>query len=149
MKAISHYLEQWHAEGKGGGETGRRPRAFKVGVHQKSEIKKLHFIKLLKIYAVSYRKFTNTCCMDLIESCLGASVFMFSRKSSAISAFVLKLLFIKFQLVCYVLYKKQTYNYLSLCHTPSSKRKCSSSNPKHALVHNIFKVEIDKRYRNA
>ena len=38
-------------------------------------------------------------------------VIMFRRKSSAVPAFVLKLLFTKFQLVCYVLYKKQTYNY--------------------------------------
>ena len=39
-------------------------------------------------------------------------VIMFCKKSSAVSAFVLKLLFTKFQLVCYVLYKKQIYNYL-------------------------------------
>ena len=39
-------------------------------------------------------------------------VIMFRRKSSAGSAFELKLLFTKFQLVCNVLYKNQTYNYL-------------------------------------
>ena len=58
---------------------------------------KLHFNKLLKIYAFSYRKSTNTCCMDLTQSCLGRhSGIMFRRISSAVSAFVLKLLFTKF-----------------------------------------------------
>ena len=37
----------------------------------------------------------------------GHGVIMLSRKSSAVSAFVLKLLFTKFQLVCYVLYKNK------------------------------------------
>ena len=39
-------------------------------------------------------------------------VIMFRRKSSALLAFLLKLLFTEFQLVCCVLYKNQTYNYL-------------------------------------
>ena len=38
---------------------------------------------------------------------------MFRRKCSAESAFVLKLLFIKFQLACYVLYKNQTYRIIA------------------------------------
>ena len=38
-------------------------------------------------------------------------VIVFLRKSSAVSAFVVKL-FTKFQLDCYVWYKSQTYNYL-------------------------------------
>ena len=44
----------------------------------------------------------------------GHGVTMFRRKFSAVSALVLKLLFTKFQLICYVLYKNQTYNYLYL-----------------------------------
>ena len=35
-------------------------------------------------------------------------MIMVRRKSSAVSGFVLKLLFTKLQLVCYVLYKNQT-----------------------------------------
>ena len=42
----------------------------------------------------------------------GHDGIMLRRKSSAVSTFVLKLLFTKFQLVCYALYKNQTYNYL-------------------------------------
>ena len=78
------------------------------------KLQKSHVIKLLKIYAFSYRKSNNTCCMDLTGSCLGGGngVIIFRRKSSAASAFVLKLLFTKFQLVWNVLYKTQTYNYL-------------------------------------
>ena len=37
-------------------------------------LQKLHFIKLLKIYAFLYRKSTNICCMDLVGSCLGSMV---------------------------------------------------------------------------
>ena len=44
----------------------------------------------------------------------GHGMIMFRRKSSAVSAFVLKLLFTKFQLICYVLNKNQTYNDLYL-----------------------------------
>ena len=39
----------------------------------------------------------------------GRGVTMFRRKYSAASVFVLKLLFTKFELVCYVLYTNQTY----------------------------------------
>ena len=39
---------------------------------------------------------------------------MFRRNSSAVSAFVLKSLFTKFQSICYILNKNQTYNDLSL-----------------------------------
>ena len=60
---------QWRADG---GQTRRQPRASKVGGIYRVRLQKLHFIKLLKIYAFSYRKSTNTCCMDLIRSCLGA-----------------------------------------------------------------------------
>ena len=35
------------------------------------KLQKLHFIKYFKIYAFSYRKSTDTFCMDLIGSCLG------------------------------------------------------------------------------
>ena len=45
---------------------------------------------------------------------------MFCRKSSAVSAFALKLLFTKIQLVCYVRYKNQTYNYVGLSYAPLS-----------------------------
>ena len=68
-------------------------------------------MKLLKMHAFLCCKSTNTHYVDLIGSCWGHGVIMFRRKSSAVSAFVLKLLFIKFQLVCYVLYKIQIYNY--------------------------------------
>ena len=88
-----------------GGQTRRRHRAAMIGGIRRVKLQKLRFIKLLKIYAVSYRMSTNTCFMDLIESCLGHGVIMLSRKSSAISAFVLKLLFRKFQLVCYVIHE--------------------------------------------
>ena len=53
---------------------GRRSRASKVGEHQRVKLQKLHFIKLFKIYAFLYRKSTKTCCMDLIEFCLGGMV---------------------------------------------------------------------------
>ena len=47
------------------------------GIQERGGIKrvksqKLHFIKLLKTSAFLYRKSTNTCCMDLIGSCLGS-----------------------------------------------------------------------------
>ena len=51
----------------GGGQTGRRPRASKVGGIKRVKFQKLHFIKLLKIYAFLYHKSTNTSCMDLIQ----------------------------------------------------------------------------------
>ena len=44
----------------------------------------------------------------------GHGVIMFCRKSSVVSAFVLKLLFTKFELICYALNKNQTYNDLYL-----------------------------------
>ena len=88
---------QWRAEG---GERDNGPgNPRKGGIIRVN----LHFTKLLKIYAFSYRKSSRTCCMDLIESCLGGhDGIMFRSKSSAVSAFVLKLLFSKFQLVCSV-----------------------------------------------
>ena len=58
---------------------------------------------------------------------------MFRRKFFAVSAFVLKLLFIKFQLVCYVLYKAKhiiTFDFVMLL---QAKGNAVSSNPKHAL----------------
>ena len=44
----------------------------------------------------------------------GHDVIMFRKKSSALSPFILKLLFTKFQLICYVLNKYETYNDLYL-----------------------------------
>ena len=58
--------------GGGGGRTGQRLRASKVVGIKRVKLQKLHFSKLLKIYDFSYRKSTNTCCMDLIGSCFGA-----------------------------------------------------------------------------
>ena len=60
---------QWRAGGVANGATATD---IQGRGHPKSELQKLHFIKLLKIYAFSYHKSTNTCCMDLIGSCLGA-----------------------------------------------------------------------------
>ena len=83
-----------------------------MGSIKRVKLQKLHFIKLLEIYAFSYRKATHRCCIDDRILLGGHGVIMFCRKSFAATAFVLKLLFTKFQLVCYILYKNQTYNYL-------------------------------------
>ena len=103
---------------------------------------KLHFIKLLKIYAFSYRKSANKCCVDLIGSCLvGHGETMIGRKSSAASAFVLKLLFTKFRLVCYVLYKKKHAIIFDFVMFVRARRNAVSCNPKHRVT--IFvKVKI-------
>ena len=63
----------------------------------------------------------------------GHGVIMFRRKSSAVSAFVLKLLSIKFQLVCYVLYKNQACNYLDFVMLLRARGNAVPSNPKHVL----------------
>ena len=57
-------------------------------------------------------------------------MIMFYRKSSAVSAFVLKLLFTKFQLVCYLLYKDQTFDFVMLL---QARGNAIPSNPRHAL----------------
>ena len=60
---------------RGGGGNGATARASKVGSIKRvklQKLQKLHFIKLLKIYAFPYRKSTDTRCMDMIGSCLGA-----------------------------------------------------------------------------
>ena len=54
---------------RGGGQTGRRPQVSKIRGIKRVKLQKLHFIKLLKMYAFSYRKSTNTCRMDLLGSC--------------------------------------------------------------------------------
>ena len=59
---------------EGGGERGDGPGHPRWGGIKRVKLQKLHFIKLLKIYAFSYRKSTNTYCMDLIGSCLGGMV---------------------------------------------------------------------------
>ena len=55
------FCRQWCAEGS----------EIKI---KRVKLQKLHVIKLLKIYAFSYRKSTSTCCMGLIGSCLGVMV---------------------------------------------------------------------------
>ena len=60
-------------------------------------------------------------------------VIMFRRKSSAVSTFVLKSLFTKVKLVCYVLYKTKhiiTFDFVMLLR---ARGNAVPSNPKHAL----------------
>ena len=65
----------------------------------------------------------------------GHGVIRFRRKCSAESAFVLKLLFIKFQLACYVLYKNQTYRIIAfdLVMLLRARGNAASPNSKHVL----------------
>ena len=58
----------------GGGKRGDGPGHPRLWGIKRVKLQKLHFIILLKIYAFSYRKSTNTCCMDLIGSCLEGTV---------------------------------------------------------------------------
>ena len=62
---------QWRAEG---GKRGDGPSIQGGEGIKRVKLQKSHFIKLLKIYAFSYHKSTNTCCIDLIGSCLGGMV---------------------------------------------------------------------------
>ena len=64
--------DQWSTEGRANGETD--PGIQGRGGIKRVKLQNLHFIKLLKIFAFSYRKSTNTCCMDLIGSFLGGMV---------------------------------------------------------------------------
>ena len=64
---------QWRAEG-GGGDRGDGLRHPRQGGIKRMKLQKLNFFKLLKIYAFSYRKSSNTYCMELIGSCLGGMV---------------------------------------------------------------------------
>ena len=57
---------------RGGGKRGDGPGHPRYGGIKRVKLQQYYFIKLLKIYAFWYRKTTNTCCMDLIGSCLGA-----------------------------------------------------------------------------